>query len=338
MSYILRYTVSCIALFLVSAAGTATAQTLLQTTNGVQQVLADDEKYQDFLVPGGDSISMLILEAKGADGGWIEYSYIDRFNTLRTQRVQAGEGATVSASYQVGTGLGAIPPGSILRMLIGKRGQWAKYDLLPEGSFGAGAGGGTAVLLSTDRGSRWSILMVAGGGGGGGVQNEKGKITFHPGLPGSAEENGSSGITLNMVESGGIRGDGGASNQPSGGGGGAFGDGKHENGALYYGNAGWKDHNLSGEPLGGIGGLHDGAQNGGWGFGGGGSGAHSGGGGGGYSGGGAGLPGHGGGGGGSYLEQRTVRPINAGKQQHDYTNNPGDGYIRYLLTKKNPGR
>ena len=161
----------------ISVCTVTIAQTPLALDSQVQQVLSEDEQFQDFIIPKNDSLSQLILEVKGADGGWIEYTYKDRFNTIRTQRVQSGEGTMVSAVYSIGAGFGEIPPGSTLRMMIGKRGQWAKYDLLMPGNFGASGGGGTAILVSKDRGNTWRILMVAGGGGGAGVQFINGKFT-----------------------------------------------------------------------------------------------------------------------------------------------------------------
>lgn len=312
------------------------AQTPLTIGGEVKLILADDEKFQDFVVPAKDSLDHLILEVEGSDGGWIEYTYIDRFNMTRTQRVNGGEGATVSAGFRIGNGLGDIRPGAILRMIIGKRGQWAKYDLLEDGSYGAGGGGGSAVLISKDNGQSWNVLLVAGGGGGAGVDKSTKGIDNNPGQPGNSEDRGTGGGSQNEIAVGGMFGSGGASVGYSGGGGGAFGDGTHDPGTLHYGNAGWKDHKLSGTPLGGIGGTQNKTRNGGWGFGGGGSGDQSGGGGGGYSGGGAGNTGHGGGGGGSFIESSIVFPINSNKQQNGDTNNPGDGYIRYLLTKKSP--
>ena len=299
----------------------------------VQLVSAQNETYQDLVIPKQDSLNLLILEAEGGDGGWIEYAYIDRFGAPRMQRVSAGEGATVSASYRIGTGINDISPGSILRIIVGNRGQWAKYDLLPEGDFGAGGGGGTAILLSNDNGLSWQLLMVAGGGGGGGVHNQNAEIKYYSGRPGSAGEDGMGGGQLHQMVEGGNRGDGGQSMNQTGGGGGAYSDGQHLDGSLYYGNAGWKGYQLSKQPLGGLGGTQKGLQNGGWGFGGGGSGSQSGGGGGGYSGGGAGMPGFGGGGGGSFIGTTGIYPVNHSSQQNNETDNPGDGYVRYLFTK-----
>ncbi|MEZ4941897.1 MAG: hypothetical protein R3D58_13545 [Saprospiraceae bacterium] len=302
----------------------------------VQLIKADDEKFQDFEVPKLDSLDQLIFELEGGDGGWVEYAYYDRFNTLRTQRVGGGEGATVSAGFRIGNGSGDIPRGAILRLIIGKRGEWAKHDLLDTGNYGAGGGGGTTVLMSKDNRQSWTVLLVASGGGGAGVQKTEKGIFDSPGLPGNPTDNGTGSGMQQNIASGGSQGQGGQFVQSSGGGGGAFGDGIHEPGALYYGNAGWKDKMLYKEPLGGVGGTQAGARNGGWGFGGGGSGGVSGGGGGGYSGGGAGKAGFGGGGGGSFIESISVSPFNASRQNNGSTINPGDGYVRYMLTKKSP--
>jgi hypothetical protein len=216
-------------------------------------------------------------------------------------------------------------------MIIGKRGQWAKYDLLSDGNFGAGGGGGTAILLSKDSGANWQILLVAAGGGGAGVQKVDGETNYHPGEPGLSSEYANNGDLVQNTAQGGSYGSGGSSVGLSGGGGGAFSDGLHDKYNLNYGNAGWKDHKMFGQPLGGLGGTETGARNGGWGFGGGGSGFESGGGGGGYSGGGAGLPGFGGGGGGSFVDTISISAMHYSKKTNDETNNPGDGYVRYLF-------
>lgn len=325
-----------IVLLLLAKAWSLPAQQAALVTGEVQLVKAEDEKFQEYLVPVQDTLDLLIFELEGGDGGWIEYAYVDRFNALRTQRVSGGEGATVSAGFRIGRHTGDIPPGAILRIIIGKRGEWAKYDLLDVGNYGAGGGGGTTVLMSRDNGQSWTVLLVAGGGGGAGVQKTDDSIFDSPGLPGNSNDSGLGGGIHHNIATGGMQGQGGLSVQNSGGGGGAFGDGVHEPGTLYYGNAGWKDKILSKEPLGGIGGTQAETRNGGWGFGGGGSGSISGGGGGGYSGGGAGKPGFGGGGGGSYVESIAATPSNVSRQYNGSTNNPGDGYVRYLLTKKSP--
>lgn len=306
------------------------AQTFLKVNEMIHNIEALEETYQDFIIPENAAFREFNLEIEGADGGWIEYTYLDRFGTNRTQRVNGGEGATISATYTIGRNMGQIPPGSTLRFIIGNRGSWAKFDLLSHGGYGTGGGGGTAVLLSKDGGSNWLILMVAGGGGGAGVDTEEIDTQFNPGMPGASGDEGMGKTnSRNEAMPSGNRGSGGQSNKNTGGGGGAYEDGIHETGTLHYGNAGWKGHKLSGQPLGGLGGTQKGGYNGGWGFGGGGSGAEGGGGGGGYSGGGAGAPGFGGEGGTSYVDRFTVSPSGVLRKQNDDTNNPEHGRARY---------
>ncbi|MCB0563408.1 MAG: hypothetical protein KDD01_03445 [Phaeodactylibacter sp.] len=310
------------------------SQPFLTADGEVHSIKALEETYQDFNIPEDTEFGQFNLEIEGADGGWIEYTYLDRFGTKRTQRVNGGEGATVSATYRIGYGGGQLPPRSVLRLIIGNRGERAKFDLLSEGGYGAGGGGGSAALLSKDNGATWQIIMVAGGGGGGGVDTKEIDTKYNPGLPGSSGEDGLGGEHSKMeAMPGGIRGSGGQSSGITGGGGGVYEDGQHETGALYYGNAGWKDHKLSGQPLGGLGGTEKDCYNGGWGFGGGGSGAEGGGGGGGYSGGGGGTPGFGGGGGGSHINSFTAQPLTVSKKQNGDTNNPEHGRVRYQFAK-----
>lgn len=107
----------------------------LITDGEVQTVNAAGEQYIDYFIPEKPDFDQLILEAVGADGGWIEYQYYDHFKSVRSKRVNGGEGAMVTATYLVGLGR-SIPPGSILRFVIGNRGHWAKYDHLNNGDDG----------------------------------------------------------------------------------------------------------------------------------------------------------------------------------------------------------
>ncbi len=324
-------------LFMLFPFSAIIAQSILVTDGKVYMVKAIKETYQDFTLPKQIPFDQFNLEARGADGGWVEYTFYDRFNAAHAQRVKGGEGATISASYSIGRNEGQIAPGSILRLIIGNRGRRAKLDLPPQGGLGAGAGGGTAILLSKDGGTSWQILMVAGGGGGAAVYATHDETKFSHGLPASSDVRGVGGGRLRNVAAGGTEEQGGNFSETTGGGGGTYQDGRHERGTLYYGNAGWKEHKLHGQPLGGLGGTQEDCRNGGWGFGGGGSGAKGGGGGGGYAGGGAGTPGHGGGGGGSFVEVFKIKPANIQKKQNGDTNNPGDGYVRYQFVKR-PGK
>lgn len=331
--FLISFFFLCLGLHALSA-----QESYLIADENIQTILAQDERYQDFAVPEIPAgVDQLIIEAEGADGGWVEYTYYDRFNTKRTRRSNGGEGATVSAVYSLGNQHSQISPGDILRLIVGTRGKFSKFDLLTEGNYGAGGGGGTAVLLSKDGGGTWELLLVAGGGGGAGVRflNLQDDLELNAGQPGCSEENGFGGNHHQlMMADGGLHGQGGHSNGRTGGGGGAYGDGEHNEGQLHYGNAGWKEKKLGEMPMGGLGGSPSQCQNGGWGFGGGGSGDNGGGGGGGYSGGGAGLEGFGGGGGGSYVNQVNIFPSDIGKTQNGNTNNSGDGFVRYKFTKK----
>ena len=333
----IRLLVSSLVLFM--SISKLNAQDSFLIADGVIHTISSKhERYQDFVVPNRlHGYNQIIIEAEGADGGWVEYTYHDRFDTRRTKRVNGGEGATVTAVYSVAAGNPNITPGAILRFIVGVRGHYAKYDLLSDGYFGAGGGGGTAVLISKDGGANWKLLLVAGGGGGAGLRflNHKEDVELNAGQPGSSNEHGYGGTHHNIIMAdGGLHGEGGRSYKNTGGGGGAFGDGKHTVGQLYYGNAGWKDKKLSEPPMGGLGGMQKGCVNGGSGFGGGGSGKEGGGGGGGYSGGGAGKNGFGGGGGGSYVNHLETYATNVNKIQNDNTNNSGDGYVRYKFSSK----
>lgn len=295
----------------------------------VNIIEADLDRYQDFVIPNDIGSGQLNLEAEGADGGWIEYNYFDRFNTTRTQRVNGGEGATISATFEIGTGLGQIAPGSTLRFIVGNRGQKEKIDAIPSVGIGAGGGGGTGVLLSKDGGNSWHLIMVASGGGGGSIKMYREEVKSSSGFPGSAEEYATKSSQIRKIAKGGTQGGGGHGFESTGGGGGAYEDGIHQAGVLNYGNAGWKERDFGGAPLGGLGGTQKDGRDGGSGFGGAGSGSKGGGGGGGYDGGGAGQPGIGGGGGSSFVERSMIKALNVSKKQNENTDNPGHGFIRY---------
>lgn len=308
------------------------AQQWLSADGEVHRIESKEQIYQDFLIPTLNETGRMSIEIEGADGGWIEYNYTDRFDNKRTKRIHGGEGATVNAVYSIGTAESQLPGGSVLRFMIGNRGCLAKYELLTKGGYGAGGGGGTAVLFSKNGGNTWNLLLVAGAGGGAAIDIEGLDTKYNPGLPGLS---GDQKILKNNIRTqtspGGKRGQGGMFSETTGGGGGAFSNGAYEDHALYYGNAGWVEFERMTEPLGGLGGSQEGCRDGGWGFGGGGSGCEGGGGGGGYSGGGAGKPGYGGEGGSSYVNIYSIQPVAYSTRQNSDTNNSSDGWAQYRI-------
>jgi hypothetical protein len=299
--------------------------------------------FYDFQVPNDLTLSQLVLSIRGGDGG---YARIDDDDPIfgidiNTCRSNGGQGAYVSAVFNIGPGVGEIPYGSIIRFIIGESGNSYNKNITWGTDFTyGGGGGGSAILFRAPGSSDWEILEVAGGGGGAYqgmfsaicVDNEDGQ-------GGRSTTFGGNGNGDLGEGSGGNNGYGGEGSAAlSGAGGGAYGngtgvdcvsipdfDGFHA-GEGHYGGT-----------IGGSGGDSDGCLsfpfiNGGFGFGGGGAGSGAGGGGGGYSGGGGGGTTGRGGGGGSYLNPIGTGTITAGDTK--YT--PEHGYATYQAILNDP--
>jgi hypothetical protein len=125
--------------------------------------------YTDYTVPDAGISPYLTLTARGADGG---KAWIEDLGGKTTQMGKGGQGATVAATFRIGTNTGELKPGSKLRVIVGMAGASGKNCRGCIGRHGAGGGGGTGVLYlpsgaDQTRPANWKILMVAGGGGGG---------------------------------------------------------------------------------------------------------------------------------------------------------------------------
>ncbi|MCP4245201.1 MAG: hypothetical protein GY772_32090, partial [bacterium] len=248
---------------------------------------------QDFTVPSG--VVGLEITLRGGAGGNASDGGCN---------YDGGKGALVVATFVVGTGPGAIPPGSTVRFIVGQQGGSNPLSYIG----GAGGGGGSALLYRTPSLNHYWHLAVAGGGGGAWAM-EDGICRGNDGRDASLTEDG--GDATNTGGTGGVSGGPGASFSYdnsftpglAGGGGGAYID---PNYYIYAGLGG-----EGGDRTGGNGGQWSGL--GGWGFGGGGVGHEAGGGGGGFSGGSAGYwfgddfnDGGGGGGGGCMVSDKNV--------------------------------
>ena len=279
---------------------------------------------KDFMIPPDVSYQYIVLRAEGGDGG---AKHVKEAGGAVRFKVAGGSGATIISAFEIGTGTNMIPPGSTLRVIIGKRGR----NRTGQGTTGCAGGAGTAVLLKKPNKKMWRLLMVAGGGGGAYSDCCTDK---RPGKSAEITENGSSGGGSNGG-SGGQNGYAGespsftTSYDPTPGGG-AFGE-LADTEAGYNqveGAPGWPGGNSSPKtlPTGGIGGANGSGP---WGFGGGGAAGRGGAGGGGYSGGGSGKAYRGGGGGGSYLNTNFAVPGTTKKIKNDPTNNPENGVVKY---------
>jgi hypothetical protein len=295
----------------------AGAQTLLDDSGSMEIINVDNccvgENYelsqgnaQDFTIPSDVTHNAISFTLRGGDGGFAKAG--------ADCKRWGGDGATVQATFFIGSGADQLEPGGKIRFVVGKHGE--DTDRGGTASGGGGGGGGTAVLYQPVNDNNWVILAVAGGGGGahqgnlfGGCidsQNGQGGRASEDGGDGEGDDHGDGGTGGN----GGDPGPAGNFND-SGGGGGAYTSGN--GGEIPIGTTNPFGY-LSGDAGysgGGFGGDEDPDNSdgflgrGGFGFGGGGSGggAAPGGGGGGYSGGGGGGKADNGGGGGSYVNE-----------------------------------
>ncbi|MBK8967314.1 MAG: hypothetical protein IPM36_11695 [Lewinellaceae bacterium] len=288
----------------------------LDDNGGTHQVDANGT-YRDFIIPEDVEYSHIQFFANGGDGG--ERRVNPPVGSGCTGR--GGKGAEMTATFAIGCGAGQIPPGSVIRFVVGERGG----SLNSLAAKGAGGGGGTGILYRAPGDCNWNILVVAGGGGGG-YGGYGGVCDKSDGKPAETGDDGSGGKGSSSG-SGGNNGNGGNKGANfAAGGGGAFGNGENLGCSNGSGFGGGK----KGAYEGGEGGQDENSicsgRNGGFGFGGGGLGDTAGGGGGGYSGGGAGGTTGGGGGGGSYINPMKVSETKAGGGD---TNDPEDGFATY---------
>ena len=337
----------------------SSAQTI--NDNGQQSTVLANGTYQDFVIPNNPQIVKISFFLRGADGGaailhmgqYIPVPFSDDiWLEIGSYAAGGGAGATVSATFNVGSGTGEIPLGSTIRFVVGVKGETgtANINTVPDlgtGSEYGGGGGGTAILFRppaavANWAYNWHLLGVAGGGGGAyqGVVSGVAYLLDSDGGAGREGGNGGEGSGVFSGE-GGSEGEGGHTGNDGAGGGGANTDGWASNSCIYP----WEESNPSageggyGGVLGGHGGTDEGCDNlfessdGGFGFGGGGVGHLSGGGGGGYSGGGAGGVTGAGGGGGS-----NVNPYRESAQyaHGGSTEQPDDGFVRYQVTLNQP--
>ncbi len=268
------------------------AQNKMNDNGTIRYLYYDEEKpYYDLFVPENTEKNSITFSVKGGDGG---------VSKVVACKANGGEGATVNFSILIGNEEGKIPPGSLLRVIVGAAGT-SESASVPLNHKSGGGGGGSAILIDT--GSGWKILAVAGGGGGGYIGNIASIcVSKRNGQGGRSTINGGNGRG-DLAGSGGNNGHGGQ-------GGGVIDDGDLSGGGGGYLSNGGGASCYEGEK-GGIEGGKGGAtycfltnvspREGGFGFGGGGAGDEGGGGGGGYSGGGGGGLEGSGGGGGSYL-------------------------------------
>lgn len=285
-------------------------------TDGDVNLLAYNGTYRDFIIPENVTFSQITFLAAGGDGGRRQVP--GSAGTGCT--AEGGKGAAIAATFAIGCGPDQIPPGSLIRFVVGEHGD----NHTGYGIEGAGGGGGTGILFRAQNNCQWEPLIIAGGGGG---AYASGACQTSDGKPAEAGASGSGGKGNNSG-SGGHNGNGGNNGVNfAGGGGGASGDGENISCSTGSNWGGGKKGNFEGGAGGADGSTScGGGRDGGYGYGGGGLGDASGGGGGGASGGGAGGTSGGGGGGGSFIHPMKIsNMIDVGGS----TRNPDDGVAGY---------
>lgn len=132
-----------------------------------------NKKYLEVTIPNDATLSQLVLEAKGGDGGNIS----GRGGSINWN--ETGSGALIRAKFQVGTNPDQLKPGSTLRFIVGHKGSSGYY---------AGGGGGASGIAYKELGQdTWEILLIAGGAGGNGYNMDAAQQpSNHPGQNASA--------------------------------------------------------------------------------------------------------------------------------------------------------
>ncbi|MEL7122623.1 MAG: hypothetical protein AAFO07_24465, partial [Bacteroidota bacterium] len=119
----------------------------------------------DYQIPQG--ITSITFTIKGGDGG---DAYLKGFGCDR--RVKGGSGATVSATFEVGTADNQLQVGGRLKVYVGQKGGTDSKGCapIPAGVFGSGGGSSAILYLPPGKSPtlvEWYLLAEAGAGGGG---------------------------------------------------------------------------------------------------------------------------------------------------------------------------
>ncbi|MCB9345662.1 MAG: ricin-type beta-trefoil lectin domain protein [Lewinellaceae bacterium] len=259
--------------------------------------------YVDLVVPGNVNYDHLRIEVRGADGG-------SRINTALVTpfKTKGGGGALIKGYLKIGTAANEVPPGSTVRMIIGKSGDIHNTVYLEC----AAGGGGTGIFIKKPDEGSWQTIAVAGGGGG---AYSDCCLAQQEGQSASTTTSGVKGATK-----------GGTNGSDANGGGGGL-NSSTENGEP---KGSWGKY-TTGDPEGGGATTSSGKY---FGCGFGQESGAMGGGGGGYSGGGCGSSVKGAGGGGSYMNSLWL--FFSQFSILSTTNSPMDGYVVFQLTSDAP--
>lgn len=143
----------------------------------------------DIRIPNDFGSNYLSVVLRGADGGDGE-----KTGSICGAPVgKGGQGATITARFEIGGGTDQLRPNGLLRIIVGQAGVSQEASCLAFVDRVSGGGGSTALLympperLPLDDNDEWIVLGIAGAGGGGYV--DYGTNTYGGG-GGRASENG----------------------------------------------------------------------------------------------------------------------------------------------------
>ncbi|MEL7118238.1 MAG: T9SS type A sorting domain-containing protein [Bacteroidota bacterium] len=146
----------------------------------------------DYIIPSG--LTSITFTIKGGDGGdaYLKGGTCDR-------RVKGGAGATVTATFEVGTAANQLQVGGTLRVFVGRKGGTEQTGCAPSPAPVSGSGGGSSAILylppGTDaNGIGWFLLAEAGAGGG--AARPAAGVFKSGGGGNSFEAGGGSGVSL----------------------------------------------------------------------------------------------------------------------------------------------
>ncbi|MEL7120962.1 MAG: HYR domain-containing protein, partial [Bacteroidota bacterium] len=139
--------------------------TFSQTNLSCNATINPTALVSDYTIPTG--INSLTFTIKGGDGGdaYLKGGTCDI-------RMRGGAGATVTATFEIGTADDQLQAGGTLRVFVGRKGGTEQTRCAPIPVTVTGSGGGSSAILYLPPGksstaTEWFLLAEAGAGGGG---------------------------------------------------------------------------------------------------------------------------------------------------------------------------
>lgn len=114
----------------------------LTVDGGTHRINQDGTNYIDYIIPQPGANPYFTITARGGDGGRL-HSLNSLWDNIITAKSHGGQGATVVATFKIGTGANELAPGATLRVIVGRGGdsEIATYYGLFDNGAGGGGGG-----------------------------------------------------------------------------------------------------------------------------------------------------------------------------------------------------